>query len=293
MARYYRQSKKGAQLNEYYAVSASDDNIAGSAYGRVHVDHTPGFMGPIWDNGDESRRQRPTNALSDATGVSHELIKHIVKHGDDNMEYDEWDNLSNIVNWGDTHRTNPEGFKKAVETIKNHPMVNTGMLFGDTKGKVEITGAYFDRHATNLFPTTVSIIKQDYPNSDIVPSDNLSSHSSKVVQNALSRGLISPNERTNPEGNATNNIDFETKIVTPFEAKHMETYIKGSIPQEEVNLAQKNLRETLKRSRVSKMSPQFSRGEMHDEVRANTQSFKFPEEWNSPHKPKLPGLENY
>ena len=277
MARYYRQSKKGDSFNEYRAVSSSDDDIAGSAYGSIHVDHTPGFMGPIWDNGDESRRQRPTNALSDATGVSHELIKHLVNHGDETMDYDEWDNLSNIVNWGDTHRTNPEGFKKAVETINNHPMVSSGRLFGDTRGKVEITGAYFDKHATNLFPTTVSIIKQDYPNSDIVPSSNLSPHSSKIVQNALSRGLISPNERSNPEGDATNSIDFETKIVTPFEAKHMRTYLSGGIPQEEVKLAQKDLRETLRRSRVSKMSRQFS-----EQVA--------PEQ---PEQPKLPGLEDY
>ena len=227
MGRYFRNKfdNSDAGWKSYRAVATEPNTpLAGSAWGEVGVIHNPGFNGPIWDNGDQRRNWEPTRHLSRATGVSHELIKHLSDFNDPNMSEEDVSAISSIVNNEDTHRTDPEGFSKAVSVIKNHPMVNTGKLFGEQRGTLEVTTAYFDKHATHTFPTLMSIIKQDHLNSDIIPSADLSPYSSRVAKNAVERGLIQSNE-DNPSNSAVNMTGFDPKIVTPFEEKHMGIYL--------------------------------------------------------------------
>jgi hypothetical protein len=122
----------------------------------------------------------------------------------------------------------------------------------------------------------MSIIKQDHLNADIIPSANLSPHSSRIAKHAVERGLIQPNE-DNPGSEQVNTTMFEPKIVTPFEEKHMGIYLFGEVNDKDVKNARGALRDELKRNRRSKMSTQFSQENLPNN---NTQ-------------PKLPGLEDY
>lgn len=291
MGRYFRErgfDSSGAGWKNYRAVATEPDTpLAGSAYGEVGVVHKPGFNGPVWDNGDNRGKDESTRHLSEATGVSHELIKHLSDFNDPNMSHEDTYAISKIVNNGDTHRTAPEDFARAVSVINNHPMVTSGKLFGEQRGTVEVSSAHFDKHANHLFPTMMSIIKQDHLNADIVPSSNLSPYSSRIAKNAVERGLIQPNE-DNPESNQENSIGFDTKIVTPFDEKHMGIYLYGEVGDKDVRVARGALRDELKRNRRSKMSAQFSQEDFWD---AN-KNMKIPSSWpDAP--PKLPGLEDY
>ena len=285
MGRYFRGDSgfnSGAGWRSYRAVATDSDDpigsgaLAGHAWGEVGVIHNPGFNGPIWDNGDKRGKDAPTRHLSRATGVSHELITHLSNFNDPNMSHEDVGAISDIINDEATHRTDPEGFSRAVEVIKNHPMVNTGKLFGEQRGTLEISNAYFDKHATHTFPTLMSIIKQDHLNADIIPSANLSPYSSRIARHAVERGLIQPNE-DNPGSEQVNTTMFEPKIVTPFEEKHMGIYLRGEVSDEDVRVARGALRDELKRNRRSKMSTQFSQEDLPH---------------NNSH-PKLPGLEDY
>ena len=279
--RYFsRDDAKEYSGNEYYAVSNSLDSDNLHPFGRIGVTETPGYMGPLWSDSDPGISD-PARHLSQLTGVHPDAIRYIRTNDEnDNVRR----SLRDAMGYG-----KPEDVQSAVQHINNHPIVSSGRLFVDEPSSLEVESAYFDKNAANLFPLTMSIIKNDYPNHRLVSSGNLSPHSSHIVKNAMERGLVEPPD-SNPEAESVNDLSFEKKRIGPNNRVFTST---EEVTAQDVHKARKGLRRMLQESRIPKLSPQFSRGEMHDQVRENTQSFKIPESWNSEYKPKLPGLENY
>ncbi len=260
MPKFYKNEIQD-DMSDYYAISDTPDENNMRPYGYVRVIEDKREIVPTWSTEDPHITE-PARYLSQLTGVHHDLINDMRYHHSSS----ESRRAIRDALWAPT----PDNLKNAITHINNHPAVQSGKLFHDEPSSLTVEGAYFNKNARTLLPLTLSIVKNDYPNHTLIASSDLSSHSSQIVKNAVSRGLIQPSPE-NPTAEVTNDIDFDDMLADEYTG-----YGYTPISDRKVSSARQNLRSMLQKERVSKLSPQFKKD---DEIQ--------------PFQPKLPGLENY
>ena len=86
------------------------------------------------------------------------------------------------------------------------PSLHSETLFDTHPEQLKITELFADTKMDIPAINLIGIAKNRYPNAELTASHDLSQHSSRLVKNAASRGLISPPAK-NPNAEITNNID--------------------------------------------------------------------------------------
>lgn len=235
--------------------------------GELVVRNFPGKTIPHFgDHGDELTLDNP---LAKALGIHPALLEKI-----ENEEWEKGDQGigPDIAFHSDPRFTQKEddprgiGLAKTVSKLRNDPRANPDTLFSSTPGKLKIQEAFFDPSLTSSVTTAIGIAQNDFPNSEIVPSDDLSDFSSKLVQNAQSRGLITPNP-DNPTGEATNTLTQERMITGANVLNGYLDRFNGNlnndnirIPQAQVDAGRETVREMLRGPRKRNTQPVTSKG---------------------------------
>lgn len=294
MARYFRTKRPGSDRNDYFAVSEKTvptekevRNIETNEYykkdidehpiGSVSIKYTPRTYIPNFTTEDTTGFGKDWQSLSRVTGLSQQFLNHLndtTREQLDNRHDDDYDRISELNDaLNPFHHSVDRGidFAKSVSTIRKSPEGNPETLFTDIPPNVKITDAFFDSKVTHLFPTTVSLIKQDHPGAEILASHDLSPYSSRIAQRAAERGLITGGSGSNEDMRITNDIGFAPQRL----GKDVVEYMEGDdqeIPQEEVSKARQSLRNELRASRPRKSENKLSNQFDH---------------------PKLPGMEGF
>ena len=211
------------------------------------------------------------NPLAKALNIHPALLKNI-----ENEEWEKGPDPESLAPDIATHseplfyqkEDDPRGINlaKTVSRLKDDPRTNPDTLFSSTPGQLKIQEAFFDPSLAASVTTAIGIAKNDFPNSEIVPSDDLSDFSSKLVQNAQARGLISPNP-SNPEGQATNTIGQNRMVVgangVDYTLNHFDGNLSSSdirIPQAQVDAGRETVREMLRGPRKRNTKPVTDKG---------------------------------
>ena len=231
--------------------------------GELTVRHTPGTTTPHFPQSDKDTVGNP---LAKALGIHPELLNKI-----EEQEWDEGGDTGLAIAIGYHSRYDSDdprgiGLAKTVSKLKDDPRVNPETLFTSNPGKLYINEAFFDPSLTASVPISIGIAKNDFPNTEIVPSDDLSPHSSKLAQNALSRGLISPNMQ-NPDAEANN--DFRQRDRNVLASDHDKDkrlnngglrYGFSAVPQNQVEAGRETVREMLRGPRKRNNTPVTEKG---------------------------------
>ena len=207
MTKYYGRShtigtvEQGSKEHNFTAVSEDFDPTAeGYPYASASIQYSPLRYSPKFSN--EPHKYDPH-------GVSG-LSEHAI-----------WSKINNNPaesppeNAGDLIRSLARGSyaeaKGAADEMSKMPFFHSGTLFDTHPEQLKVKELFADTKMNIPAMNLVGIAKSRYPNASIVPSNDLSVHSSKLVKNAVSRGLLSPNP-DNPDAYITNNVDSKERI---------------------------------------------------------------------------------
>lgn len=254
MARYFKNPTIDSNTNEYWAVAASDADFEDRARyfpaGKITTYKRPEKFISHWDTKTEYDQANPFDRISQATGLSHQFVKHLldtVRYSNDPTERE----LERAINTTAQPNVSRNTQRAAAQIINEHPLTQKDTLFTHVPEEIEISGAKFDKRARYLFPTTASIIRQEHPSAKLIPSENLSIHSSHVVNNAISKGLLPDADMDEPY-KATNDIDFETLVTSKLMTDSM-----VPIPERTVQDARLSLKQFFGRNKKPKeIAPQ-------------------------------------
>jgi hypothetical protein len=134
--------------------------------------------------------------------------------------------------------------KDAVKRTSTHPYFQQDTLFDTTPSTVHIEGMFSDPRMNSTAITLVALAKKHFNPEQIQAGYDLSKHSSKLVKNAVEKGLVVPHPN-NPNANRKNDIGITDRTMTP---NVMKIHLKGDepVPASDVQAANLDLRETLR-----------------------------------------------
>ena len=177
-------------------------------------------------------------------------------------------------------KQNIEG-AKAISALRKDPALAPNQLFTSNPANLEVDYADFDPRARTLFPTAVALMSQSVGHPQIVASDDLSAHSSAIVQSAAQKGMVVPHNH-NQDMRVTNDMMYKTRTADPSALQDVDQgfgdriqvsgqgYMSGfsRVPDEDVASARGHLRTMLRGDRPQKapaspkpnMSQQFLPG---------------------------------
>lgn len=260
MVSYFRKNPRGYNYNTYFAVSDTPSNTPSFStwkehpVGEVRVNTTPTEHIPHWTNEDpkNSAFSGFYHDMAKETGMSprylHEISRITRNEAYDNRYANPEKSIaaSKFANSLSLKKeeTTPEEWEDAVKTVNSHPLANPETLFTTKQGAVHIDEAYFDPSMRYTFPTVAGVIKQDYPHHQIIPSQDLSEHSAKLVKHAARAGLLGDDIREESVAQ-TNTIDFQNRTLPANYILEMRVENK-QIPTSEVASARQGLREMLR-----------------------------------------------
>ena len=208
MTKYYGRShtigtvEQGSKEHNFTAVSEDFDPTAeGYPYASASIQYSPLRYSPNYSNEPH---------MYDPHGVSG-LSEHALWSMRSTKKYAE----SLPENAGDLIRSLGRGSyteaKRAADEMAKIPSFHSETLFDTQPEQLKVKELFADPKMDISAMNLVGIAKYRYPNAEIVPSNDLSVHSSKLVKNAVSRGLLSPNP-DNPDADITNNVDYKERI---------------------------------------------------------------------------------
>jgi hypothetical protein len=104
----------------------------------------------------------------------------------------------------------------AREQLRRNPHVAPSTLFEETRSaRTKISGMFADPSLKSSAITMAGMAYKDYGNAPIEVDDNLSSFSSRLAKNAVSKGLPITASADNPNMAITNNLDLVPRAVDP------------------------------------------------------------------------------
>jgi hypothetical protein len=203
MTKYYGRSFQDYSVTEHNLTAVSEDfdpTAEGYPYASASIKRTPLSYSPNYSN--EPHEYDP-HGLSGLSKHAIWSIRNTKKSGE---EYPE--------NTGDLIRSLARGSyteaKGAADEMAKIPSLYSETLFDTHPEQLKIKELFADTKMDIPAMNLVGIAKSKYPNASIVPSNDLSVHSSNLVKNAVNRGLISPNP-DNPDAYVTNNVDYNER----------------------------------------------------------------------------------
>lgn len=287
-------------------------------FGEVQVYHRPeSFAANVGNSdywGEEVKHSHAT--LAKALGVHPSLVSRVLRHASDTRELEEDHGLSpepghlpartlvrtikqnkDITDWDTGTRvrvpaseTNPR-FNEHVALLSQDKRFNPETLFETIPSQLKVEGAFMDPNINNSAATLIKLAHNDFPGTELVPSDNLSPHSSKLVKNALEKGLIKRN-MYNPTAEVTNESDFEPMLTTK-DAKGLYTTdsfrtTRGmeEIPHEKAVEAYEQVKDVLRGRPRRNTQPVTPKGLSDQFVPVSVTK-------RSASRPMLPGMEGY
>jgi hypothetical protein len=273
--RYFRdvnRSQRGG-TSTYRVVSGSplqDEGVDTNyyPYGEVSVFHSPEKFVPNVGNSDargmEARSQY--KSLADALGVHPDLIKRVkLENNGDSMVSPSYQkspkhlsplHIEHLIrqnkdlpdrqtgNIIPASVSNPD-FHTDVQLLSNDPRFNPETLFDLQPETLKVENAFTDPKMNKSVTTMIQLAQNDFPDAQLIPSSNLSPHSSKLVKNALSKGLIKPNA-INSTGEITNDADFDEMVTYPSHDSFRHTLGLSEVPQHESVQAYEQIKDVLR-----------------------------------------------
>jgi hypothetical protein len=203
MTKYYGRSHPYSGTTEHNLTAVSENFDAtseGYPYASASISHLPLNYKPNFSN--EPHRYDP-HGLSG-------LSEHAIWSSINTKNFAE----SPPENAGDLIRSLARGSyteaKGAADEMSKMPFFHSETLFDTHPEQLKVKELFADTKMDIPAMNLVGIAKSKYPNAAIVPSNDLSVHSSNLVKNAVNRGLISPNPN-NPDADITNNVDYNER----------------------------------------------------------------------------------
>jgi hypothetical protein len=197
MTKYYDNLTDPNFKQSLLAVSDEfDSTVNGYPRADMRASYSPLKYHPNFSN--EPHRYDPHGV----SGLSEHAIWSSINNQNPGAVYPE--------NTGDLIRSLARGSyteaKGAADEMAKIPSLHSETLFDTHPEQLKVKELFADTKMDIPAMNLVGIAKSKYPNAAIVPGNDLSVHSSKLVKNAVSRGLISSNTQ-NPDAEVTNNID--------------------------------------------------------------------------------------
>ncbi|NBX50730.1 hypothetical protein EBT25_12515, partial [bacterium] len=127
----------------------------------------------------------------------------------DIKKFEDLDSTWSRENIQATRRQNIKG-AKAISALRKDPALAPDQLFTSEPDSLEVDYADFDPRARTLFPTAVALMSQSVGHPQIVANDDLSEHSSAIVQSAAQKGVVVPH-KNNPDMVVTNDMRSKTR----------------------------------------------------------------------------------
>jgi len=199
MTRYYGRSHPYSGTTEHNLTAVSEDFDAtaeGYPYASASIRYSPLNYKPNFSN--EPHRYDP-HGLS---GLSEHAIWSTIntKNPAESVPENAGDLIRSLARGSYAEATG------AADEMSKMPFFHSETLFDTHPEQLKVKELFADAKMDIPAMNLVGIAKSKYPNAAIVPGNDLSVHSSKLVKNAVSRGLISSNPQ-NPDAEVTNNID--------------------------------------------------------------------------------------
>jgi len=155
-----------------------------------------------------------------------------------------------------TAKTDQETFGAGRNT--NHPYFDQGTLFDTIPSNTQITRMFADSSMSSTALTMAQLAKNKLKPEVLMADPDLSVHSSKLVQNAASRGLVETHG-ANKDAKITNDISTPHHLAgmadVDFYKKNMQPVTQG-----EVMVAQNDVRQSLRNSRKRSNTPVTKKG---------------------------------
>lgn len=160
----------------------------------------------------------------------------------------------NAKNWA----TDTSGDLYASGKNTLHPYFDQDTLFDTVPSNTEITRMFADPSMLSTALTMVQLAKNKHKPEVLMADDDLSAHSSKLVQNAASRGLVQTS-KTNPDAKPNNDIEKVNRWVGRNEVDYYKEKMQP-VTQGEVMVAQNDVRQSLRNSRKRNNTPVTKKG---------------------------------
>lgn len=317
MTRYFRGSResvvKGVTDASYIAVgdkSRGEGVHENFPAGELGVTHRQGTATPVFNNGTDPKRGMSSqfSVLANATGFDAEHIEKVHESEPHNSvlrsvlnDMTDSDFESARYDLHDTHtlakkrggainpyaegalkeqRQRGIGLAKDVSFVKNHPRMNPHQLFTTTEPSLHIHLADFDPSISSSFPSAVALAVNDFGTRNIVASNDLSVHSSKLARHAAKKGLVK-GDKDNADMRITNGMDFSTKKIGVSDIQHVidngggKAVVGGWIHQ---------------LTPVSQEDTQKARTTMREMLRGDKKPERLSSQFD---QPTLPGMEKF
>lgn len=316
MTRYFRGSKEsvvdGVTDANYIAVGAKrrgegvHENFPA---GELGITHRQGTTTPVFNNGTDPTRGMGSqfSALAKTSGFDAEHIEKVHEAEPHNsmlrevlndLTDSDFESYRNDLHEMHTiskgrglsnhyakialreQRQHGIGLAHDVLFVKNHPHMNPHQLFTITEPSLHVNFADFDPSISSSFPSTVALAVNDFGTKNIVASDDLSFHSSKLAQHAAKKGLVK-GDKDNANMRITNGMDFSTKKV---DASDIQKVIDNGGGQVNVSGWVHHL------TPVSQEDTQKARTTMREMLRGDKKPERLSSQFD---QPTLPGMEKF
>lgn len=237
-----------------------EDDTQERPYALVTAKHTPGKFVVPYSN---------TNDLNEDTGLSHEYLDHLRSRLDEippeNRTEDDKAASDALIYLDAPYYSERELGRSMAKT---NPHFQPSTLFEHIPSSTKIESMMSDPSMSHTAMTLAALAKRDFKAEKLTASEDLSVHSSPLVQHAVQRGLPVETSASNPNARVTNDIDKYTRNKRTISAKYQDNpwgldQPDTLISPEEVKGAREDIRGWLREGRsktVRNTKPVTSKG---------------------------------
>lgn len=157
-------------------------------------------------------------------------------------------------NWS----SDPDSDSFAAGRNENHPYFQQDTLFDTIPSTTHITRMFADPSMSSTALTMAQLAKNKHKPEILMADADLSPHSSKLVKNAASKGLVQTNP-LNTDADVKNDIDKTERWVGVNDVDYYTNRMQP-VTQGEVMVAQNDVRQSLRNSRKRSNTPVTKKG---------------------------------
>lgn len=273
MIRYFKRQYPGTPENQVFAYEAISDvplrDAAGKEAGypraEMSVSRTTGTSNPNfnfrYDTGRFTRdpigerRKEAYNKITQETGID---LKTVASDKVANLVSNTADNYVNklMADENDTNRSNRQSRRQGLEYAKGISELRkqSSELFNTTAPSTSVYSAFSHSKMRHTIPIMGALAHQEH--GELTASGSLSTHSSKVVKNAMSKGLPIKGTEYNPNADQTNEYDFDDRSNT-MSSPNTTFYNGTEYTPDEIKQAKMHYRQLRGLNSAKNTSPQF------------------------------------